>query len=82
MVHHAVVGRASIMLMTPSVVLSRFVNIGHVFVQSLFLCLADICKAHSSFQSIVNRFEHVAGIDFAIRRLRARWAHTMVCFLV
>ena len=81
MVHHAVLGRAPIMLMTPSVVLSLFVNIGHVFVQSLFLCLADICKTHGSFQSIVNRFEHVAGSDFAIR-LRARWTHTMVCFLV
>lgn len=81
MVHHSVVGRAPIMLMTPSVVLSLFVNIGHVFVQSLFLCLAHICKTHGSFQSIVNRFEHVAGSDFAIR-LRARWTHTMVCFLV
>ena len=81
MVHHAVVRRAPVMLMTPSVVLSLLVNIRHVFVQSLLFRLANICETHCPFQSIVNRFKHVSGSDLAIR-LRARWAHTMVCFLV
>ena len=81
MVHHAVMRRASVMLVTSSVVLSLLVNIRHVLIQPLLLRLADICKTHSPFQRIVDRFEHVAGRDLTVS-LGARRAHTLVRLLV